>query len=793
MASSHSWSGLAQLHHIATRFRWSPQKEELDLYSRNRKRLSVLSIADPGRERSRQPDFSDETIRSQRPGETAGHTRDTETVREAADTESAWLAALQVPHPLNSRSVRLESDLEAAIRHICDLKEVTVEWRRLRMEQISIIAGELRPLSEKMRTFQLPTARWAAEGTHVAFLACILDAIDWPDQTFALESCISGMSVLGRAQDHGLWPLRSEDEISCLAAEAMPVEELQKSNVRWNRHLRASLEGRFATATSSGDSAYLAECTAAWDASIKEAESGLADFPISFSRADKIYGYASHRLSPRFIVHQDTKDRPCDNCKISKVNKTYYSPERLVMQRADFNALVGKRFYEIAEDEGWIEQLIMGSGGDDEPDAYRNVPQDDSRMTLVALVDPADGKVKVIRVRGHIFGLSAAVMNFSRKSTVLSATARRFLAAIIGSYLDDYCSPEPSFARGPHDPSAIGGSQYPLSSQGALWFFTDLFNWRLSGPKHQPWSQVATNTGVVTDFTELLTHGHIRLRIKEKTKLKAIRLIDSALTVGSLAPNEAAKLYGKIRWVLSLGPAGRAATQPIKARQYEQGDGPWSLPDDLHAALTFLSGLLEGEIPDSILRCSRRARRHIIIFSDASYHPREGSRVGSGRVAFVVAIPRPDSSGYLIFFAWEKVPVRVLLRLLELREQHNLICPLEEIALVAPYLSRELAPSFKGADVLHFADNTAANAAAIKGYSSAPDLAHLVASLHLTLARGPTRFWLEFVRSRANIADAPSRDDGDLSLLESLGARRIPFTIPSLYGWEGGPEPAGSS
>ena len=84
--------------------------------------------------------------------------------------------------------------------------------------------------------------------------------------------------------------------------------------------------------------------------------------------------------------------------------------------------------------------------------------------------------------------------------------------------------------------------------------------------------------------------------------------------------------------------------------------------------------------------------------------------------------------------------------------------------------------------MLHFADNTAANAAAIRGYSAAPDLAHLVARLHLSLARNRTRFWLAFVRSKANLADAPSREDGDLTLFESLGARRVTFTLPSLHG-----------
>ena len=154
--------------------------------------------------------------------------------------------------------------------------------------------------------------------------------------------------------------------------------------------------------------------------------------------------------------------------RISMLNKTYYSPEKLVLLRADFNAIIRKRFFEIASRENWLDLLIMGSGGDDEPDAYRNLPQDDFKMTLVTLIDPSDGMAKVTRIRGHLFGLAPAVMNFSRRSTAMSAIARRFLAALIAAYLDDYCSPEPKFALGPLDPRGVDGFRLPFSSQGAL-------------------------------------------------------------------------------------------------------------------------------------------------------------------------------------------------------------------------------------------------------------------------------------------------------------------------------------
>ena len=70
----------------------------------------------------------------------------------------------------------------------------------------------------------------------------------------------------------------------------------------------------------------------------------------------------------------------------------------------------------------------------------------------------------------------------------------------------------------------------------------------------------------------------------------------------------------------------------------------------------------------------------------------------------------------------------------------------------------------------------AANSAVIKGGSAAPDMARIVAALHLQLARMHIRIWVEFVKSEANLADWPSM--GDFSLVHALGASRLPFTLP---------------
>jgi hypothetical protein len=84
-----------------------------------------------------------------------------------------------------------------------------------------------------------------------------------------------------------------------------------------------------------------------------------------------------------------------------------------------------------------------------------------------------------------------------------------------------------------------------------------------------------------------------------------------------------------------------------------------------------------------------------------------------------------------------------------------------EIALAAPYFAAEIMPSLAGHSLIHFADNQAANAAAIKGSSSSASMARIVSAFHLQWLRLNIRPWIEFVNSEANLADDPSRGELD--------------------------------
>ena len=82
------------------------------------------------------------------------------------------------------------------------------------------------------------------------------------------------------------------------------------------------------------------------------------------------------------------------------------------------------------------------------------------------------------------------------------------------------------------------------------------------------------------------------------------------------------------------------------------------------------------------------------------------------------------------------------------------------------------------ADVIHFGDNEAANAVAIKGIPKARDLSRLTLLLHAKLAASATRTWIERVCSKGSISDDPSRFD--FTTLEAMGAVRFSFVFPDL-------------
>ena len=80
-------------------------------------------------------------------------------------------------------------------------------------------------------------------------------------------------------------------------------------------------------------------------------------------------------------------------------------------------------------------------------------------------------------------------------------------------------------------------------------------------------------------------------------------------------------------------------------------------------------------------------------------------------------------------------------------------------------------------NVLHCADNTAANGAFVNAYSAASDVAHIVASGQCAIACLNICLWLYHVQSAANLADVPTRKGSEL-LQQRVAAQRVEFVPP---------------
>ena len=108
------------------------------------------------------------------------------------------------------------------------------------------------------------------------------------------------------------------------------------------------------------------------------------------------------------------------------------------------------------------------------------------------------------------------------------------------------------------------------------------------------------------------------------------------------------------------------------------------------------------------------------------------------------------------------------------------ICQLELLAAVAVYYSlpRELA----GRQVIHFIDNSAALAGLAKNAAGAEDSAKIVHSFWALASALDIDVWFEYVASKANVADWPSR--GDCSyLVDTLGSVAVPTVLPEVDSW----------
>ena len=187
-----------------------------------------------------------------------------------------------------------------------------------------------------------------------------------------------------------------------------------------------------------------------------------------------------------------------------------------------------------------------------------------------------------------------------------------------------------------------------------------------------------------------------------------------------------------------------------------RGGGRIPIPPNLRDALYLLSTLILSIPPRTIRLASNILRTPVVIWTDAMWENSTASRAAFGGIGAVVWLPpgHPMARARGRFLYGARTVGAAAFEFAG--RDRDLIGQAELVAAVSPYISL---PNGTLTDwpVIHFVDNSSALYGLVKGSSSVASCwviiqAFLVANLALR-----AQVWFNYVASKANIADLPSR------------------------------------
>ena len=379
---------------------------------------------------------------------------------------------------------------------------------------------------------------------------------------------------------------------------------------------------------------------------------------------------------------------------------------------------------------------------------------------VVALYHPERRCVVYATMSGFNFGKVAAVTQFNRYSRFVERVMRAVFAWCGCSYFDDFCTVEPAFAGD--------------SGQRVLAAVMRILGVPLASEKHVPMSGRFTFLGVETNLAQFAGRAIVELGIAAERATRLAEAIEAMLEVGVCAPAEAARMAGRLGFASSWaqGRFGRALMQPLYRQQ--EGSGSEIGRALRYALLAFLHLLRRGWRPRRFRFDWRRWRPTVKIWTDAAWEPESAD---PAMVAFVVFFPAEGRGVRERWvYGYARVPDDIMERFCQ-RVQY--IGQLEILAAIAVYYS---VPELYERQAVHWIDNTGAVAALVKGYARAPDSVRMVHAFAAFMLGRAMSVWFEYVPSKANIADLPSRFE--FTLLRELGAEEREFIFPPFASWD---------
>lgn len=692
-----------------------------------------------------------------------------------SDASEHVRASLASPHPLSSLASRHEpADLVAAVSHTAELISAGSDLRSARHSWLSIIhevSNALSPLSAACHGLMPDSVRQIAGSFHVALLAALVESISFPDDT--ISACYTfGFPIVGHVHPSHSPSFRVVDRPEAPLA----IEDLD--NAAWNSKLARRVEADF----SAGRCPHAATL---WAGTLEEVSKGYCSGPFTAAALNSRYGSQGWRAMLSFAVTQQRADgtvkvRRCDDAADSLHNRCTSLGETITCDSADFPARVACLFSSHLGDGGWG----LHGGTEDIEMAYRTCPCETPQYTAVALADPSTGLARFFILPGMNFGLASAVNQFNRLPELVVAFLRRRCGISLTHYFDDYCVTEPLACH--------------RTGQSLLRSLHSLLGIPLAPGKSVRMDFEFVFLGVLHDFTSFLQEGRVVMRPKPGRAASIVAAVTAVLASDACSFAVSSSLRGKLQFLLTtVGPGCRAirsllallaASRLGVTRKSKKARRRQRLSAALRAALHFVSSVACSLPPRVLDVRSRRAaarRGTIVVWSDAMWAS------GRGGLGFVVYFPpghpAGGAGGSFLHSSLSVLPSDLPF----LSRSDHLIGQLELLAAVAVYCSF---PSsfFADWDVVHYIDNTSALYSLTKGYSSQPDSLSIIRAFHILDIQLRANVWFNYVATKANVADLPSRDAiGEMeacirAVQPSFRAETssVPFTLPPILGAE---------
>ena len=497
-------------------------------------------------------------------------------------------------------------------------------------------------------------------------------------------------------------------------------------------------------------------------------------------------------LMNRFGVEQKGAIRAVDDAKSNGANAATRMVETAPTTHFYYPAVVARAVAELSRQLGrpvpamtvTLLDLAM---------AYRTIPSAQPWFTCVAYFDPflSPPRPALYWLPGHNFGLVSAVVNFQRYPELIVSASRALHGVPAEHYVDDFLLPD----------LAAGGQSAQLSIESLVLSLGSGAH-RAPGAavrcpeidpeKTHPASSVNVVLGVVTNLSTLHTNGVVSFRVDESRVVRVLDSFRASFERGVLSPHEASQLRGKLFFLLSAAYAmvGRAATLPLVQRQYRESDYSFAIGSELHHCYLFFSALLP-RLPPLTFGLNPDPTPPLTVYTDASFWvERRGaaqscgnrrSRRFRGALGAVVYDPVDRTAR----FAAADPPWELLLSSWR-TDRKTYIAELEALAAISVYSTYPTL--FAGRKVSHWIDNTVALSALVHGYSGKPDLAKSVNVFYLQMVGLRASVYFEYVPSKANIADLPSRDAfgelyAELAGFRIVGAAPDVLRVPTVASW----------